>query len=96
MTNAILHLAAQQGYNIILSFFKIFVANVCCYRKTGRNRNTNKVHLCKISPLAAKKISHVGTSFSFTITEGVNSFSAHKYYNRSFKMQFRHVCFLQT
>ena len=94
MSNAVLNLTAQQGYNIILSFFKIFVANIGCYRKTGRYWNTNKVHLCEISPLAAKKISHVGTSFCLTIAEGINSFSAHKYNNRSFKMHSCHVCVL--
>ena len=78
MSDAVLHIVAQQGDDIVLSFLEILVAYICCNRKPGGNRHADKVHLREVGTLAAKKIPHVSTSFGLAVSESIDSFFAHK------------------
>ena len=50
--NCFFYFIFQESYDFILSQFIIFGTNVCCDSKSGRNRNPDKVHFCKIGTFA--------------------------------------------
>ena len=77
MIDSLLNILLEKSNNIVLAFFKVFVANICCNRKAWWHRNSNKVHLSQVGTLTTEQVSHVGLALCLTVTKGINSFFVH-------------------
>ena len=71
---AVFNLFFQQGNNLVLADFVIFVADVGSDGEARRYWHTDKVHFGQVGTFATQLVAHVGTTFSLTVTKRVNSF----------------------
>ena len=52
------YLISEETYYGFLSFLEVFITNVCSDSESWRYRNTNMVHLGKVSTLATEYLTH--------------------------------------
>ena len=73
MLERALDVSLQQLYDLFLADGIVVVASVGGDGESGRNGNTDVVHLCKVCTLTSKFITHVGATFCMTCAERVDS-----------------------
>ena len=74
MFHRCIHLFGQLLNDLLLAYLIVLVTYLGSDGESGRNRNTDKVHLRTVSAFTAEQLAHLCITFSFTVTEGVNSF----------------------
>ncbi len=74
------HVIVKKFHDFLLAHFIILVAAIGCDGEAWRNRNTNKIHFSQVGTFTTQLFAHLRISFSFAVTEGVNSFLAHVYF----------------
>ena len=67
----------QDFLDFLLAHLVIFITATSGNCETGRNWNSDKVHLGKVSTLAAEFLSHFCVTFGFTIAKSIDSFLTH-------------------
>ena len=68
------HLIVQEFHNLLLPYLIVLVAGVGRDGESRRNGHTYQVHLGAVSALSAQHFTHLGITFSLSVSEGVNSF----------------------
>ena len=86
MLNGSSHLVVEELHDFLLPYLVVLITAVCSNRKTRRNRHTDQVHLGKVRTFASERLSHLGITFSLTVTEGINSFLTHSLIKLVFKI----------
>ena len=74
MSDGIFNFFLNKFYYCIAAFLGVFGTHFSGDGKSGRNGHSQQVHLGKVGTFAAKKISHLGIAFGFTVAECINSF----------------------
>ncbi len=68
------YIIVEEFHDFLLAYLVVLVANISCDGESGRNRNTDKVHLCAVSAFTTQFGAHRGVALCFAVTKGVNSF----------------------
>ena len=74
--HAIDNVVLEQSDHVGLALLKVFVADICGDGESRWHRHTDQIHLGQVGTFATKKVAHVGTAFSLTVSKEINSLLA--------------------
>jgi hypothetical protein len=64
----------EQLTDFVSTKLVVFGTDIGCNGESGRDRDTNNVHLGKVCTLSAQQVLHVGFAFGLAVSKKVNAF----------------------